>query len=434
MKQIMLPVIIGLLVLSWITVVQGISNDKTTYQESVELAKEYETKGFYIEAIQCYETALSINPNMVEYKKAIAMDYYALAAYSDFEAMAEQVIRETGGDVDMSAALVEYYIHEQQLIDAFKKIDQGLESAPDNERLQALFDSIKGQYKSSYASYGAITEFDNGCAKITLDGKDGVIDDTGDDVIALGPYTKIFEIGTVSDYSAVAANNGEGCFYFDTDGYKRLSPDEKYDYLGTFCDEYAVVSRNGKWGYINHNFEEQGLLYDAVTVFCDGIAAVQKNGKWAIINSDLQENTGYEYEDVVVDEYNRCSINGTIFVVKDGKYYLINEKGEVLSQGFDNAKPFINKDGCAAVCSGEQWGLINKKGEIVLEPKFQELGSGSEGLAAFMEDGKWGYITEKGEIFIEAVFDGAKGFNAAGYAAVKQEDVWGLIQLYLYDK
>lgn len=434
MKQIMLPVIIGLLVLSWITVVQGIANDKTTYKESVELAKEYETKGYYIEAIKCYETALSINPNMVEYKKAIAMDYYALAAYSDFEAMAEQVIRETGGDADMSAALVEYYILEEQLIDAFKTIDQGLESAPDNERLQALFDGIKGQYKSGYANYGAITEFDNGYAKITLDGKDGVIDDKGDDVIALGPYTKIFEIGTVNDYSAVAANNSKGCFYFDTDGYKRLSPDEKYDYLGTFRNGYAVVSKSGKWGYINHNFEEQGLLYDAATAFCDGIAAVQKNGKWAIINPDLQENTGYEYEDVVVDEYNRCSINGTIFVVKDGKYYLVNEKGEVLSQGFDNAKPFINKDGCAAVCSGEQWGLINKEGEIVLEAKYQELGSGSEGLAAFMEDGKWGYITEKGEIFIEAAFDGAKGFNAAGYAAVKQEDVWGLIQLYLYDK
>lgn len=434
MKQIMLPVIIGLLALSWITVVQGISNDKTTYKESVELAKEYETKGYYIEAIKCYEAALSINPNMVEYKKAIAMDYYALAAYSDFEEMAEQIISEHNGDVDMSAALVEYYISEERLIDAFKEIEQGLESAPGNERLQALFDSIKGQYKSGYASYGAITEFNNGYARITLDGQDGVISETGDDVIALGRYKKIFEIGAVNDYSAVAASNSEGCFFFDMDGYKRLSPDEKYDYLGTFHNGYAVVSRTAKWGYINYDFEEQGMLYDAATAFCEGIAAVQKNGKWAIVGSDLQETTGYEFEDVVVDEYNRCSVNGSIFVVKGGKYYLVNEKGEVLSQGFDNAKPFIHKDGCAAICSGEQWGLINKEGELVLEPKFQELGSGSEGLAAFMENGKWGYITEKGEIFIEAVFDGAKGFNAAGYAAIKQEDVWGLIQLYLYDK
>ena len=70
-------------------------------------------------------------------------------------------------------------------------------------------------------------------------------------------------------------------------------------------------------------------------------------------------------------------------------------------------------------------GYMDKKGKIVIEPKFSEARGFSEGLAAFcigckknpqgeyhrLEGGKWGYINKTGEIVVDPEYDKATSFK-----------------------
>lgn len=58
-----------------------------------------------------------------------------------------------------------------------------------------------------------------------------------------------------------------------------------------------------------------------------------------------------------------------------------------------------------------KWGFIDRRGNIVIQPRFQHALSFSEGLAPVMQDEKWGYITEDGKWAIEPQFAMASLFS-----------------------
>ncbi|MDR1654265.1 MAG: WG repeat-containing protein [Prevotellaceae bacterium] len=68
--------------------------------------------------------------------------------------------------------------------------------------------------------------------------------------------------------------------------------------------------------------------------------------------------------------------------------------------------------------SGDKWGYINKKGEYVINPQFQDAGFFRDGLARVVSsDGKTGYIKEDGKYAIPAKFKSGTHF-AEGLAFV----------------
>lgn len=69
------------------------------------------------------------------------------------------------------------------------------------------------------------------------------------------------------------------------------------------------------------------------------------------------------------------------------------------------------------------WGYIDKKGEVVILPQFDDAGQFSEGLAYIKKHGKYGYIDKKGEIVVPLQFEDAYPFSD-GVALVKQSTGW----------
>ena len=59
-----------------------------------------------------------------------------------------------------------------------------------------------------------------------------------------------------------------------------------------------------------------------------------------------------------------------------------------------------------------KWGLINQRGELVVELQFDRVESFSEGLAQVERDGKWGLINTAGEIVTQPEYD---NLNVVGY-------------------
>ncbi len=115
-------------------------------------------------------------------------------------------------------------------------------------------------------------------------------------------------------------------------------------------------------------------------------------------------------------------------VSKNGKYGFINKKGKiVIEPKFDYAWKF--REGLAMVGKTNRYGCVNKKGDIVIPIKFDRLGwQFSEGRMQFYKEVKqrWGFINKKGEIVIEARFNYAYDFSD-GLAKVKVGDRWGYI-------
>ena len=197
---------------------------------------------------------------------------------------------------------------------------------------------------------------------------------------------------------------------------------------GDICSIYDGTS----WGIYNFYGELLYGGYSNISSFGNGVIAVEKNSKWNLL--DIEGNLLIEenYDSIKSDEKGIVYINERLFVEKDQKYYLIDNKGKnIVEDSFDDAKIF-NGEGYAAVKIGSKWGFINKDGEVVIEPMYEDARSFSNGYAAVLKNGKWGFINSQNELAIDYQFQDAKDFNEGGCVLVKG-DKWQMLHMYLFN-
>src|SRR5688500_976088 len=79
-----------------------------------------------------------------------------------------------------------------------------------------------------------------------------------------------------------------------------------------------------------------------------------------------------------------------------------------------------------SIDENHKMGLINKKGVIIIKPKYQLILPFSEGLAQVHTGSNVGFINSEGKEVIKLIFDSASDFSE-GLAAVEKNDFWGFI-------
>ncbi|MCR9132270.1 MAG: WG repeat-containing protein [bacterium] len=95
--------------------------------------------------------------------------------------------------------------------------------------------------------------------------------------------------------------------------------------------------------------------------------------------------------------------------------------------GKEETPPLAEVELFPVLLNGE-WGYINKKGAMVIEPRFQRAYDFSEGLAVVRESWRWKYIDETGEEAFDGYFEDLQSFSE-GRAAVRVDGRWGYINL-----
>ena len=187
----------------------------------------------------------------------------------------------------------------------------------------------------------------------------------------------------------------------------------KYDGVGSFKDGLAIVYlKDLGWGFINHAGKEViSPQFEQAGNFSEGLAVVQVRGSWGFI-----DKTGRL---VIEPKYEWCCgfSEGVAVVMKSNEVLLIDESGQtILSRSMDDLQLNIYEDARlseglidAYDCTKSKTGFIDKTGNFVIEPKFDNAGPFSEGLArvTVTEGGeeKLGFIDHSGQFVIPPIFN-----------------------------
>ncbi len=212
------------------------------------------------------------------------------------------------------------------------------------------------------------------------------------------------------------------CLY----GFGAMAQDEDY-LLPVFKGE----GENRKFGYI----DKTGKLvvdykYDYTSFFSEGMAIIMKktNGKkyWGFINTKGKQIIACKYDNV--GEFSE----GLAYVKLGEQSYFINKTGKKvikLDDNIDYAYTFSQ-----GLCSAKdkltnKYGFINKNGQFIIAPQFDDAHSFSESLCAVEKNNKWGFINQSGKLVIGFQFDYVDFFSE-GLCAVEKNDKWGFINTY----
>lgn len=218
--------------------------------------------------------------------------------------------------------------------------------------------------------------------------------------------------------------DGKIGFIDETGNVKFMLPDEIYTTF-LFSDGLAVAGKrvpntNGRWGFID---ETGKYVIEANFVmarpFSEGLAAVVFKE-----NESANRTVGY------IDQSGRVvippqfsgeggpSVRGfseglaAVEVFKDRqKWGYIDKSGKfVVEPQFVAAGPFSQGRAMVGIAepswsSDYKWGFIDKEGHWIAKPQYQSAGEFSEGLAPVLTNDKVGFIDLQGQIVIEPQFD-----------------------------
>ena len=456
MRNILMIVIMGTIIgMGWYVSMKVPAEINKQFEETVSQGAAYEEKGFYLDAINSYNEALTIK-NDTSVKKSIVMDYLAMEDYKSFEKEAVAYLKNEP-DEEIYKNLIRYYFDSTNKESAGAYITAAEENYPESEAIHDLRTEFDGLFNLSYTEYSDVTEFIDGhaVAKVvtgeTFDEESDIevyylLDNKGKKSIK-DPFTVINDVKGMDEVKTGETNEKENIFgkvvvtgqlyeesklvCLDEDGYNRAVDTDGFDYIGAEHDGKMLVKTDGKWMYMTNG--ATGAVYDDATAFQNGVAAVKKDGKWALIDTDENQITEFAYENVYTDYLKSCSRGGVIFAKKDvdSGFMLLDTLGNRIgTDTYEEVKGFLSDSGVAAVKRYGRWGAINTKGEIVIPFEHDEIGSSETGYIPYKDGDFWGYISPDGEVLIEAQFDEASGITKDGYGMVKEGDYWEIITIY----
>ena len=272
------------------------------------------------------------------------------------------------------------------------------------------------------------------------------IDRLGRVVIDAGAYRSA---GSFSDGLAPVCTPGGAWGYIDAAGRLLIEP-QFYSTLGFSDGLAAVCSPGGEWGFI----DKSGRVvieprYDEVCGFSEGVAVALRGETALLIDRAGQTILSRSTDEVQLAVFEDARFSEGLAVAYDcaeEKYGYVDRGGEfVIEPAYDEAAPF--SEGLARVAvvvdDEEKLGFIDRGGRFVIPPRFntdfdfrrnstnfsEGLASLSEGLRpTVVEEAKFVYVDKRGEIVLRTDYFYAGAFRE-GRAAVydAERDKWGFI-------
>lgn len=197
----------------------------------------------------------------------------------------------------------------------------------------------------------------------------------------------------------------------------------------------ARVEFEGKWGTISN----AGLfivtpLYESIAEYsADSLAVARWNGKSGLINAKGERVQKIEYDTLLYADYGYISKIGN-------KYGTIDKRGEIiLSPQFQDIETLDRLRGLEQIQKDGKWGIL-KNGSEILNLKFDRqirfLQSGSKGqpdLYLAFQNGKVGVVTSYGQHVLPCVYDEITMALSGEYYVTRFANKYGAVSLKMVE-
>jgi hypothetical protein len=234
--------------------------------------------------------------------------------------------------------------------------------------------------------------------------------------------------------------------YIDETGRVVVAP--RYHAAADFSEGLASVDSDEFEGFIDRDGRHVFRADYSAKGFHEGLAAAAERGRsvdgWGYIDRAGRRVIEGPYH--FADDFSE----GLAGVAIDNKYGFINRRGEVVVQPrFDLRKEGRHprytvssgrfSEGLACVALGGLYGYIDKSGEFVIPPQFAVAQDFSEGLAwAVSRDGRTkGWIDQRGRWAVTAVRGKGLSFSLSWLSYSQERREWkfseGLAPFLIYD-
>ena len=274
--------------------------------------------------------------------------------------------------------------------------------------------------------YSNINSNKNGYT-VKLNQKAGLFNSEGKEIIPIS-YHWVYTDKIDDNIPIVAELNDNNAGYINTKNEWVIPP--TYQYAFAFRQGVARVKKGRNYMYINLKGEpviqdfDNYVIQNYVIEPSDNtyIVGVRKECKYMVY--DLNGNLLDTYDGFI----NNWSGNAIFGVKKGGKWGYIDGYGKVIVP-FEYEEVNNFSEGLASVRKDGKWGYINPKNEIVIPIEFtnKEVGFFKNGGAEYYTDRGAGLINLKGEIIAEPKYDSIEYVN--GNIAIVSFNGYN----YLYD-
>lgn len=241
--------------------------------------------------------------------------------------------------------------------------------------------------------YDYISDFEDGMARVQKMYYSGFINEKGEEII---PCDYTYCSSFIDGMSLVCKNRKFG--FIDQKG-KEIIP-IIYDYLESFEEGNCIYRKDGKYGFLNKNGESViPASFEEALSFQEGLAAAKIDNKWGFI--DKSGNF------VIPNKYSHVTsfCEGWAVVSQQGKQFYIDKSGKcVLEFNAKYLTPFYNGLAIVIDCDIDSpdlnFGIINKKGEILIPLKYAYISPKEEYYMLWGKDGLRGLVNDKGKIIL----------------------------------
>lgn len=267
-----------------------------------------------------------------------------------------------------------------------------------------IFIDIEGETLiDGKGTFQELRPFKDGLAPVRIQNRWGFLNKRGE--ISINP--KFRSITQFSENRAfVRSLDFRSWFYINKEGIE-LKADlaangmDNHEYTG-FKNGRALVKDQNLFGYLNTNIETViPINYSDAKVFSDELAAVKISDKWGYISADgsLAINPQFIAANTFGEGLAAVRLNANT-------YGYINKSGVVIiPEQFEEAMPFYEDR--AIVRQNNLYGVIDKTGNWIVEPTFEQIDNFENGLAKIYQttisenentETWFGYINKMGKI------------------------------------
>jgi len=203
--------------------------------------------------------------------------------------------------------------------------------------------------------------------------------------------------------------NKKGKYEFiKIEGDKVVEDDNSYDNASMFSEGLAAVrNENEKVQFIDEDFKTVFTAEaEEVGNFNDGLAHFKnKDGKWGFMDKSGKTVITEEYDNIIAP-FNQGHAIVYTSNKKDENTLIINKEGEVVLDLKDKyEKVMYISDGLIAI-EDDGYGYIDLEGEKVIKPDDDReyITQFFNGYASFEEDNEWGLMNKQGEVILKAKY------------------------------